>query len=348
VVVRRVLQKELLMKIGLTYDLRDEVETDASQPDDALEEYDSVETIRAIANVLEAEGHQVSWLGGGRGFLTKVLSQSIDFIFNISEGLGSYRSREAQVPSVLEMLGLPYSGSDPQTLAICLDKPLTKKLVAAAGIVTPRWHEIKNRHDLSQIDWSDFRYPAFIKPACEGSSKGIRFGSRVENANQLTEQASRLLDSYRQPAIVEEYIAGEEITVGVIGNDSPRVVGIMRVRPKQPNDSFVYSLEVKRNWEQMVEYECPAQLPPSTLRAISEASVRIFHVLGCRDFGRVDFRVTAEGEPYFLEINPLPGLNPRSGDLPIIAQKMGWTYPQLIQAVMAAACQRQGIGNSAS
>lgn len=328
------------MKIGLTYDLKDEVTVDPNQPEDALEEYDSVETIRAIAGVLEADGNAAVWLGGGRGFLRQVLSEPVDFVFNIAEGLGSYRSREAQVPSVLEMLGIPYSGSDPQTLAICLDKPLTKQLVAAAGVLTPRWYEIKDRDKLGEIDWSDFRFPAFIKPACEGSSKGIRFASRVENQRQLIDLANQILGAYRQPAIVEEFVLGDEITVGVIGNESPQVVGIMRVCPKQPSDSFVYSLEVKRNWEQMVDYECPAQLPASTLEAIQKASLRVFQVLGCRDLGRIDFRVTPAGEPYFLEINPLPGLNPRSGDLPIIARKMGWTYPQLIQTIFQAARQR--------
>src|SRR5512136_2763724 len=165
------------MRIGLSYDLKETITPQQGSCDDAYEEYDSSETIELIATSLEAEGHTVTMLGGGHQFLSKILREKVDFVFNIAEGRGTYRSREAQVPSILEMLDIPYSGSDPQCLAICLDKPLTKKLVALEGVSTPTWRIINDRHELREIESCQFPFPAIIKPAYEGSSKGIRLTS---------------------------------------------------------------------------------------------------------------------------------------------------------------------------
>lgn len=328
------------MRIGLSYDLKEAVHLGQDQPEDALEEYDSAETVESIAAILESRGHSVVRLGGGRDFVSSILRQPLDLVFNIAEGRGNYRSREAQVPSVLEMLDIPYSGSDPQCLAICLDKPLTKTLVDIAGVSTPRWMVIGHSGELADTDWGDFPFPAFIKPAYEGSSKGIRFGSRVENPREAIKAVQALLEHYQQPVLVEEYITGDEVTVGIIGNSLPSVLGIMRILPKKKDPYFVYSLEVKRDWEQLVEYECPAQLRAKVRQRIIDSSLKAFQALGCRDFARLDFRLSSKGTPYFLEINPLPGLNPKSGDLPIMAGKMGWTYQDLLSAILNAALDR--------
>jgi len=175
------------MRIGLSYDLKEAIAIQRASCDDAFEEYDSPETVELIATALEAQGHTVVMLGGGREFLGKILHENVDFVFNIAEGRGTHRSREAQVPSILEMLDIPYSGSDPQCLAICLDKPLTKKLVTSAVVNTPNWRVINDRQDLRQIDSRDFHFPAIVKPAYEGSSKGIRLTSVVEDAKQAVE-----------------------------------------------------------------------------------------------------------------------------------------------------------------
>jgi D-alanine-D-alanine ligase len=327
------------MKIGLAYDLKDEVASTPNLPEDALEEYDSPETIEAITAVIESMGHSAIKIGGGREFLANILQSNVDFVFNISEGQGNYKSREAQVPSALEMLGVPYSGSDPQCLTICLDKPLTKTLVATAGVRTPRWHLVSDYKQLNSLT-TDVPLPAFVKPAYEGSSKGIRLGSRVETAAQASEIAAGLLEKYLQPVMIEEFIAGDEVTVGMLGNCPPSVLGIMRVLPKQNNAHFIYSLEVKREYEQLVDYECPAHLDTATLKEITDFSLTVFKLLGCRDFARLDFKLDPQGVPYFLEINPLAGLNPKSSDLPIMAYKLGWTYQSLITAILNTALQR--------
>ncbi|MCJ7575401.1 MAG: D-alanine--D-alanine ligase, partial [Dehalococcoidia bacterium] len=324
------------MRIGLSYDLKETIAPQQTDCDDMCEEYDSSETVELIATSLEAQGHTVTMLGGGRDFLSKILHNKVEFVFNIAEGRGTYRSREAQVPSILEMLNIPYSGSDPQCLTICLDKPLTKKLVASEGVSTPTWRVINDRQELREIDCCHFPFPAIVKPAYEGSSKGIRLTSLVEDAKQANEAIERSLDKYHQPAMMEKVILGDEVTVGITGNSPPKVLGVMRILPKQRNDYFLYTLEVKRNYLELVDYECPACLEEKVLQRIQASSLKTFQALGCRDFARLDFRISAGGVPYFLEINPLPGLGTHS-DLVIMAKKLGWTHRQLISAVLNAA-----------
>jgi len=328
------------MKIGLSYDLKEAVPLRANHPEDALEEYDSPETVAALAAAIGTLGHAVIKLGGGREFISNILQEKVDLVFNIAEGLGNYRSREAQVPAILEMLDIPYSGSDPQCLAICLDKPLTKKLVATAGVPTPKWRIVENSQQLKEMAWADFPFPVFVKPGHEGSSMGISSGSKIEDASELAETVAKMLERYRQPIMAEEFISGDDVTMGVVGNSPPKIVGIMRVLPQQNGPQFVYSLEMKRDWEHLVRYECPPKLGERVLKKIEDYSLKAFQAVGCRDFARIDFKLGPGVEPYFLEVNPLPGLNPRSGDLPIMARKMGWTYEGLISTVLNAAMGR--------
>jgi D-alanine-D-alanine ligase len=327
------------MRVGLAYDLKDAVGLEPSGPEDALEEYDSAETVELIASSLETQGHHVVRLGGGREFLRRILDEPVEFVFNIAEGRGNFRSREAQVPSVLEMLGIPYSGSDPLSLAVCLDKPLTKMLVAAAGVRTPSFRTIDGSSMLDETSWTGLSFPVIIKPAHEGSSKGIRLTSLAEGPIEAEGLVRNLLDCYQQPMMVEEFVSGDEVTVGVVGNASPRVLGTMRVVPRQKHDRFVYSLEVKRDWRNLVDYQCPARLSAEVTEEINSLSLKAFRTLGCHDVARLDFRVTPEGTPYFIEINPLPGLGTHS-DLCIMATAMGWSHSQLVGGILDAALRR--------
>ncbi|MCL2281235.1 MAG: ATP-grasp domain-containing protein [Dehalococcoidia bacterium] len=333
------------MKIGLSYDVKQQVAQAEELPEDAFEEYDSPETIEALSDAIISAGHQVINLGGGCDFLSRVLREKPDLVFNIAEGLGNYRSREAQVPSVLEILGIPYSGSDPLTLALCLEKSLTKQLVAAVGVATPEWHVINTIEELENCDWSNFPFPVFIKPVHEGSSKGIRNASRVDDEATLKELVECQLRLYAQPVMVEQFISGDEVTVGLLGNGEPSVVGIMRVMPRHAGADFVYSLEVKRNWQEMVQYECPAKLDVSVMQRIEASCLLAFKTLGIRDLARMDFRVAKDGTPYFLEVNPLPGLNPKSGDFIIMSQAMGWSYEKLIITILNVAIERYSFGS---
>ncbi len=328
------------MLIGFSYDLKDDVVLGGTAADDELEEYDSADTVNLIASGIEANGHTVIKLGGGRQFLANVMNQKVDLVFNISEGRGNYRGREAQVPSVLEMLGIPYTGSDPQCLAICLDKSLTKKIVRLAGITTPQWRVVTNEWELADRIWEGMSFPVIVKPVSDGSSKGIRLKSVVYNAEQATETALQILSVYHQPVMFEEYIKGPEITVGIVGNAPPKIMGTMAITMKDTsNPPLVYSLEVKRNYLNTVDYTCPAPLPEKIINKLTEYSLKAFKVLDCRDFARIDFRIGGGGIPYFIEINPLPGLGNHS-DLVIMALKMGLNYEQLISSILDAAIQR--------
>lgn len=326
------------MKLGITFDLKDAAAARPGLPDDFQEEYDSPSTISAIADVLGNLGHTVTQLGDGRELLKKLLADPPEFVFNIAEGQGIGRSREARVPAVLEMLGIRYTGSDPLTLAVSLDKNCAKRLVHAAGVKVPRGRVVGPDDSLVQLQQSDLRYPALVKPAWEGSSKGIRSKCLVDRVDDLPNVVNAIRKDHRQPVLIEEFVDGEELTVGVIGNSPAKVLGIMRVIPLQPG-RFIYSLEVKRDWQNRVRYECPARLPPETLSAVETAALTAYQALGCRDVARVDFRVR-QGVPYFLEVNPLPGLNPDSGDLVIMAREIGWSYPRLIETIFRCAEDR--------
>lgn len=331
------------MRIGLCFDMKvPGTPAPPGVPDDLYEEYDPPATVAAIEAAIAAFGHEVVRLGSGREFLERILSDRVDFAFNIAEGRGTYRSREGQVPSVLEMLGIPYTFSDPLTLAISLDKPLTKRLVAAAGVaVAPDWL-VRNGKDLDALAGRDLPYPLFAKPAYEGSSKGIRRTSRIADASSLRTVAREMLEAYGQPVMVEGFVSGDEFTVGVLGNDPPAAIGAMRIRPKAGADpDFVYSVEVKRDWENQVAYDAPPTLPGEARDRLHSDAVKAFGAIGCRDLARVDFRMR-DGVPVFLEINPLPGLSPDYGDLPMLSRGVGVSYEQLMGRILDTAFRRCG------
>jgi D-alanine-D-alanine ligase len=332
------------MKIGITYDLKTDLPSSANLPDDFQEEFDSPVTIDAIAAALRGLGHEVELLGDGRELLERLLHQPPDLVFNIAEGQGVGRCREARVPAVLEMLGIPYTGSDPLTLAATLDKDVAKRIVQTANVAIPQGEVIQSDEDFDSFAWdlgtrSYLPYTVIVKPAWEGSSKGIRGKCVVDTPTDLLAAVESLRKDHRQPILVEEYLSGDELTVGIVGNRPPRVVGVLRVVPLHPDERFVYSLEVKRDYLQRVRYECPPRLPPGRLRAVEEAALRVFRTLGCRDVARIDFRLH-DGKPYFLEVNPLPGLNPESSDLVILSRLAGWSYEQLIERILQASVDR--------
>jgi D-alanine-D-alanine ligase len=347
------------LKIGVTFNLRvaDRVRQVPSSDDpdvplgmlnlprdDDDEEFDSPETIQALITALRSLGHDVDWLGCGEPMLERLLGgPRPDLVWNTAEGTGGTRSREAQVPAVLEMLGIPYTGSDPLTLAATLDKDCAKRLVAAAGVATPRWTLYRGDFAACRADVARLAFPLIVKPAFEGSSKGILSASVISDPDSLPQALDELNDVYRQPVLIEEFIEGDELTVGLIGNGPPEVLGVMRVLPRQKTATpFVYSLEVKRDWQRLVRYECPAQLSPDDYNAVCRAALTCWDALGCRDLGRFDFRLRG-GVPYFLETNPLPGLSPVSGDLVLLSGFMGIDYVELIARILRAATERLSL-----
>ncbi|TMQ33547.1 MAG: ATP-grasp domain-containing protein [Planctomycetota bacterium] len=334
------------MKIGITYDLKSDGPVRHDVPDDFYEEFDSPATVEAVASVLRELGHEVRKLGDGRGLLRQLLADPPDLVFNFAEGHGIGRSREARVPAVLEMLDIPYTGSDPLTLAVTLDKDCAKRLVASYDVNVPRGLVLPPEEaTLEAGSVHSSLFPVIVKPAWEGSSKGIHGKSVVKRKESLRSVVEDMCRDYRQPVLIEEFIEGDELTVGVIGNHRPNVIGVMRVVPTQPSEHFIYSLDVKRDWQRQVRYECPARLPDRDYEAVCKSALTVYHALGCRDVARIDFRLR-DGTPYFLEVNPLPGLSPESGDLVIMAQLSGCSYDRLIGTILQAALDRCGLVSS--
>jgi D-alanine-D-alanine ligase len=223
---------------------------------------------------------------------------------------------------------------------VTLDKDCAKTLVAAAGIAVPAGFALEPNAPLSSLP--ELTFPLVIKPAWEGSSKGIRSKSLVTRADEIPAVVASLRQTLAQTVLLEEYIDGEELTVGVYGNADPGILGILRVVPNAPTDHFIYSLEVKRDWRNRVSYQCPPQLPQAHLDAVSSAARTVFRVLGCRDVARIDFRLRG-GVPYFLEVNPLPGLHPVESDLAMIARLIGWSYERVVRTIVNAALERLGM-----
>lgn len=344
------------MRIGLTFNARS-----ASKPscgttklsgealdallssDDSEEEFDSLETIAALANTLRSLGHEVELLGEGEPLIRRLLDgRRPDLVFNIAEGRGVSRSRESRVPALLETLGIAYTGSDPLSLAVALDKDCAKRLVAQAGVSTPAWITIddcwESAPDKVMRQLAELPLPLVVKPSYEGSSKGIRNKCLVETPAELRETIAELRGKYAQPILVEEFIDGDELTVGIVGHP-PEVLGIMRVVPRQQSGPFLYSLEVKRDWVETIRYECPAQLSAQASQRVAEAALVAFRALGCQDVARIDFRLR-DDVPYFLEANPLPGLAPLTSDLVFLARDVGVDHRELLRRIVEAALNR--------
>lgn len=341
------------MRLGLTYTAKSDMAAEMDlrglkSSDDALEEYDSEAMLGALVQAIESHGHTVSKLGWGASFLDRIRSHAPypELVFNIAEGLGG-RARESQIPAVLDMLGVPYVGSDPLALAVSLDKQATKDMVRAAGVTVPKGFLIRNGTNVIEHErrHRGLEFPLIVKPAYEGSSKGVHSNSVVEDDEQLVQRVNEIKEQYDQPALVEEYIWGVDVTVGIIGHP-PAILGVMEIAPKE-KPAFpwrVYSLEVKRNWRECVDLRCPPSLLPNAIQDVEFQALTAFHTLGCKDMARADFRVQTSGHAVFIEINPLPGLNRTDSDLVLIADAMGVPYEKMIGDIIDGAARRHKIG----
>jgi D-alanine-D-alanine ligase len=325
--------------IGITYDLKTDWQRGSDDPLDINAEFDKPETLEHIVSALESGGHSVKKIGNVDSLLKQIDALDVDIVFNVCEGV-SGRNRESQVPVILEMKGIPYVGADGLTLGITLDKIIAKKLFISAGIPTPRYCEIASNSDLK--NFNTLHFPLIVKTRHEGSSKGISTGSRVEHWEALKRQVQMIHRVYRQPALVEEFIKGTEFTVAVLGNQNPQAMPVVQVSINgnlNLGDQF-YTHELITS--DRLQYICPAKISKDLTKRIQELAVRVYQCVECRDWGRVDFRVDEQGNPYVLEINPLPSLDVQDV-FNIFPKVLGSDYKKTINQVIDFALERYGI-----
>jgi D-alanine-D-alanine ligase len=324
------------MRIALVYDLRDDYRA-LGLSEEEVAEFDSLETIDQLAAALEELGCEPVRIGRGQALAARLVAgERYDLVFSIAEGVRG-RSREAQVPALCELFDQPYLFSDPLTLAASLDKAVAKRLVRDAGVPTPAFAVAESAHELA--GWTDF--PAFVKPIAEGTGKGCEAGSLVHSEAELHAAVQHVVARYKQPALVERYLPWREFTVGIVGNGrDARVLGVCEILLKPHAEANVYSLHNKELCEELVTY-APADSAEARLAAAR--ALQAYRALECRDAARIDFRSDAAGEPYFLEANPLAGLNPWHSDLPILAAQNGISFVTLIGMILDAGLARYGL-----
>jgi len=325
--------------VGLTFDLKTDYEFKEGDPFDANAEFDHPSTIDVIVSAIESCGFKTKKIGNVSNLLEKIDNLGVDIVFNISEGIFG-RNRESQVPVILEMVGIPFVGADALTLALTLDKVMAKKIFIAEGIPTPSFFEIKTLDNLANTD--HLKFPLIVKPRFEGSSKGLNDNSRVENMEELKKQTEYIINTYKQPALIEEFISGQEFTVAIIGNDPPQVLPVVQIKIDgrlKLNDKFYTFARITSD---RLEYICPARVGQDLKKKISELALRTYNAVECRDFGRVDFRVDNEGRPYVLEINPLPSLSTEDVFM-VVAKEIGISYPEMIGKILNSALKRYNL-----
>jgi len=325
--------------IGLTFDLKTDYPLKAGDLPDANAEFDHPQTVDLISQAIESLGHQVKRIGNVSSLLKDLEHLDVDIVFNISEGQ-SGRNRESQVPVILEMKNIPFVGSDGLTLALTLDKLMAKKIFLVEGIPTPEFIEVKHSHSL--IDTNHFEFPLMVKPRFEGSSRGIDSGARVGNLEELISRTNYIIDTYKQPALVEQFIKGREFTIAIVGDDPPEVLPPVQVKIMGElylGEKFYTFGHISSN---ELEYVCPASISKELEDKIKDLARRAYQAVECRDFGRVDFRVDEQDNPYVLEVNPLPCL--ASDDVFMLIPKvLELSYPAIIGKILQSAFKRYNL-----
>lgn len=324
------------MKIGITYDLRDDYLAEGYSEEETAE-FDRIDTVEGIDSALRGMGFETCWIGNVRKLAGRLSAgERWGLVFNIAEGLRGY-GREAQVPALLDAYDIPYTFSDPLVLSLCLHKGLTKRVVRDLGVPTPDFAVVERERDVLEVR---LPFPLFAKPVAEGTGKGVKASSKVSNPDELDSVCRRLLEEYAQPVLVETFLPGREFTVGIAGTgDGARVLGAMEVIFKDGAETDSYSYINKEHYEDLVEYRL-ADDPFS--RKAGEVALAAWRGLGCRDGGRIDLRCDAAGRPHFIEVNPLAGLNPKRSDLPILCRMAGIGYGELIRMIMESCLKRVG------
>jgi D-alanine-D-alanine ligase len=322
------------MRVGLTYDLRSDYLNDGYSLEETAE-FDKDDTIDGLAGAIASHGHAVDRIGHLRALVARLArGERWDLVFNIAEGLRGI-AREAQVPALLEAYDIPCTFADAGVLTLCLHKGYTKAVLQAAGVATAPFSVVEHMRDIERVT---LPYPLFVKPVAEGTGKGVTPRSIVRAPAELAPAVTELLQRFAQPVLVEPYLTGREFTVGVLGSGpSTRAVAAMEIHLGEKAEPGLYSLSNKENYEDRVTYSIATD---TLAREAERVAVAAWIALGCRDAGRADLRAGADGKVYFLEVNPLAGINPVTSDLPIMWRLLGRKYEDLIGIILDEATAR--------
>jgi D-alanine-D-alanine ligase len=325
--------------VGLTYNLKSEWVKKPGEPVDAYAEFDSEQTVDKIAAALKSGGHTIKKIGNVWSLLKQVNDLGVDIVFNIAEGYDG-RNRESQVPLILELHKIPFVGADALTLGATLDKVAAKKMFIADGVPTPRYFVASKEDDLKKLNTIGF--PLLVKTRYEGTSKGLTDSSRVNNHEELKQQVDRINDLYKQTALVEEFISGTEFTVPVLGNRNAQPMPVAQVcidgDVNLGDRFFTYEMVSYSG----LRYSVPAPISESLKHKLQDIAIKAYHSVDCRDFGRVDFRVDKKGNPYVLEINPLPSLA-EIDVFNLFPQVIGVSYEAVINQILNFALVRYNM-----
>ncbi len=325
------------MKIGLTYDLRNDYLEEGYSPEETAE-FDQPATIEGIEAALLELGYQTDRIGNAKRLVERLAQgDRWDLVFNIAEGLHGV-AREAQVPAILDVYDIPYTFSDPLVLSLALYKNLTKTVVRNAGLATPDFALVERLSDVEAIELS---FPLFAKPVAEGTSKGITAASKITDRQALRHVCGSLLEQFRQPVLVETFLSGREFTIGITGTGAEsKILATMEINLLPGADAEVYSYTNKEKCDDLVRYSLAKPSEDPLVQQVEELSIAAWRALNCRDGGRIDIRCDAQGRPSFIEVNPLPGLHPQHSDLPILCGFVGVPYVDLIDRIVSSARRR--------
>ena len=324
--------------VGLTFDVKSH-KLSSGSPCDLWAEHDSEETISAVEEALNSGGNRVIPIGSSEQLLAKLNSLKCDIVFNIAENL-SGRNRESEVPVLLDILGIPYSGSDALTLSIALDKIISKKIFMYHNIPTPKYFECA---EYGRVAFpKGFNFPLIVKPRYEGSAKGIGPDSVVRDTASLGKQVNKIIKRYRQPALVEKFIDGWEFTVGMIGNRNPVVLPVVQRHVEKKTGLSSHTFNKSCMAKRGLKYRDLLDIDAELEERIKKLALEAFGGLECRDFARIDFRVNLKKQIYALEINPLPSLA-RDDYFAMVAELMGISYERMINMMFEAALDRYGL-----
>lgn len=326
------------MLVGLTYDLRSDYLAEGYGEEETAE-FDSPATIQALDDAIRALGHETFRIGNIRRLTERLAKgERWDLVFNIAEGLNGI-GREAQVPSLLDAYGIAYTFSDPMIMGLTLHKGMTKRVVRDCGVPTPDFAVVESEGDIERVN---LPYPLFAKPVAEGTGKGVSPASCIVDRQGLRQVCRDLLKRFDQPVLVETYLPGREFTVGIVGTgDKAEALTAMEVILKANAEPGGYSYVNKEECEERVIYRLAEDALAREAEAVALAAWRS---LNCRDAGRIDLRADAQGRMNFIEVNPLAGLHPEHSDLPILWQKAGRPYGELVRRIVESASTRIGGG----